>query len=334
MAARRSFARRLRPARLLAAPFLAAPFLPPPFLAVTTLAALAPPVRAQPFASLPYEATETFLDVADPDSYGFPTGPSRSHDRPPTEQVEGAVTRRAWLVPGNQTTSLQLLAPLRDGLAREGWQILLDCDSRTCGGFDFRFAIEVIPAPAMAVDLFDFRALTAARGDERIFLLTSQGDTAGHVQLIHAGPASAAPLPAPPPSDALPPGSSGAAALIAALRSAGHAALDDLRFATGEVALEETPAPSLSALAAFLRDTPDARLLLVGHTDSDGPLDTNRAVSQRRAEAVRRKLIELGVAPDRLEAHGVGYLAPRASNATDEGRRANRRVEAVLLSNP
>lgn len=73
---------------------------------------------------------------------------------------------------------------------------------------------------------------------------------------------------------------------------------------------------------------------MVGHTDDTGDLQANIAVSTRRAEAVRTRLIDAhGVAPDRIEAKGVGYLAPMASNATAQGRSLNRRVEAVLLLN-
>jgi len=53
-------------------------------------------------------------------------------------------------------------------------------------------------------------------------------------------------------------------------------------------------------------------------------------LSRRRAESVRQALIERGVPAERLEARGVGFLAPVASNATEAGRALNRRVELVL----
>ncbi len=76
------------------------------------------------------------------------------------------------------------------------------------------------------------------------------------------------------------------------------------------------------------------RIMLVGHTDSVGGLDPNIALSRDRAASVRQRLIDAyGVAPNRLEAQGMGYLAPIASNLTAQGRETNRRVEAVLLPN-
>jgi OOP family OmpA-OmpF porin len=90
--------------------------------------------------------------------------------------------------------------------------------------------------------------------------------------------------------------------------------------------------PSLVALAAFLAENPARRVVLVGHTDAEGGRDSNIALSEARAEAVRRHLIDvLGVNPAQLDAAGIGYLAPRATNETAGGREANRRVEVVLL---
>jgi OOP family OmpA-OmpF porin len=70
----------------------------------------------------------------------------------------------------------------------------------------------------------------------------------------------------------------------------------------------------------------------VGHTDSRGGAESNVALSEARAQAVRDHLVErLGADPAQVETAGIGFLAPRATNATGEGREANRRVEVVLL---
>ena len=83
----------------------------------------------------------------------------------------------------------------------------------------------------------------------------------------------------------------------------------------------------------MLKAEPDLRVALVGHTDAVGSLDANTALSRRRAEAVRDRLVQsYDVAPGRVEAQGAGYLAPRASNLTEAGREQNRRVEVVVLS--
>jgi OOP family OmpA-OmpF porin len=86
------------------------------------------------------------------------------------------------------------------------------------------------------------------------------------------------------------------------------------------------------ALAEFLTSSPETRVALVGHSDSIGGLEQNSSLSRARAEAVLNLLVEEhGVAPAQVEAHGIGYLSPIASNTSPEGRERNRRVEVVLL---
>jgi OOP family OmpA-OmpF porin len=125
------------------------------------------------------------------------------------------------------------------------------------------------------------------------------------------------------------------AGLAARLMSEGHVALDDLAFETGAAALAAGDPASLADLAAFLAANPGARVTLVGHTDAEGSLEANIALSRRRAEAVAAVLVgQFGVARGQVAAAGAGWLAPRASNATPEGRARNRRVEAVLTAGP
>ena len=69
---------------------------------------------------------------------------------------------------------------------------------------------------------------------------------------------------------------------------------------------------------------------MVGHTDNQGTLDSNIALSKRRAEAVNAALAsQYAIAANRLAAYGVADLAPVASNAAEDGRAKNRRVELV-----
>jgi outer membrane protein OmpA-like peptidoglycan-associated protein len=72
------------------------------------------------------------------------------------------------------------------------------------------------------------------------------------------------------------------------------------------------------------------QLTIVGHTDNVGTEQYNQALSERRAKAVNDYLINKGVLIQRLAYVGRGESAPRASNATEEGRRLNRRVEILV----
>jgi OmpA-OmpF porin, OOP family len=88
--------------------------------------------------------------------------------------------------------------------------------------------------------------------------------------------------------------------------------------------------PSLEQIAAYLKNEPNTRLHVVGHTDSVGGFDSNMGLSKRRADAIVSVLTrEHGVAAARLVPNGVAHLAPVASNSSEDGRAKNRRVELV-----
>lgn len=284
--------------------------------------------------TLPGNARLTGETVTEPDSYALPTGPYTA-GRLPTRMVEGRVARRAWRIDGQDMTTLQLFAPLRAELERAGYAELFECADADCGGFDFRFEIEVMPAPAMYVSLSDFRFLAARKGDDDyVTLLVSRTSAAGFVQLVRvSGPEAGDATPLAVGRAALPRSQGAPGDLAARLGAQGHAVLTDLDFGTGSSELSEGSYASLSALAGFMADNPQARIALVGHTDAVGALDSNIALSKRRAASVLERLASAhGIPRERMSAEGMGYLAPVAPNTTPEGREANRRVEVILLN--
>lgn len=86
----------------------------------------------------------------------------------------------------------------------------------------------------------------------------------------------------------------------------------------------------LDTVVAFLRQDPQVNLTVGGHTDGKGAAAYNLKLSQARAESVRRYLVDKGISASRLDAKGYGMTQPVASNDTEEGREANRRVELVI----
>lgn len=285
--------------------------------------------------TLPGNARATAETVSDPDSYALPTGPYSSGELP-ARMLEGRVSRQAWRMDGQNMTTLQMFAPLREQLQAAGFNILFECADEDCGGFDFRFEIEVLPAPDMYVSLSDFRHLSARRGaDEHVSLLVSRTGSAGFVQLIQvtaAGSDRRVPNVTVRPLQTVP-AVSDDGDLAQRLTTQGHAILNDLEFATGSSDLSDGNYPSLDALGAFMRDNPQARIALVGHTDAVGALDGNIALSKRRAASVLERMVSAhGVPRERMDAEGMGYLSPVAPNTTPEGREANRRVEVILLN--
>jgi outer membrane protein OmpA-like peptidoglycan-associated protein len=90
----------------------------------------------------------------------------------------------------------------------------------------------------------------------------------------------------------------------------------------------------LDNIVEVLEDFPGRGIRVIGHTDSTGPVEYNRSLSLRRARRVAREL-ESRLPPtagNRVTYLGLGESKPLASNATEEGRRANRRVEIIILN--
>ncbi|MCE0505612.1 OmpA family protein [Roseivivax sp. GX 12232] len=301
------------------------------------LALLGAPAAAQ---ELPLPAgAELTEELSEPGAgYALPTGPWRPEGGLPVRRIEGTFEASAYRLPGGGLTPAQMIAPLRAALEEAGYEVLLDCAAARCGGFDFRFATRVLPAPAMYVDLTDFRFLSGIGPDGgAVSLIVSRSDSAGFLQVIRAGGEAArggivttrAPDPAPRAGAAEPDDPEG---LLARLRAEGHVVLEDLDFGSGAAELNGGEVASLEAIAAFLREAPDRRVLFVGHTDAVGSLEANRALSLRRAEAAAAYLRAAGLPEGQVGARGVGFLAPRASNLDEDGRALNRRVEAVLLA--
>ncbi len=260
----------------------------------------------------------------------------------PTQRAEGAVTRQAWRIDAAGLTPLQMIAPLREQLTEAGFTVRHECKGPECGGFDFRFAIEVMDPPDMFVDLLDYYYLSAIRAEDgsAVSLLASRTAQTGFVQVTAVNPPDAEGLVTQATGgrvsgsgvvEAVPATPSGDVATQ--LETVGRAILPDLVFETGSAQLNEGEFPSLQALADYLTANPTRVVALVGHTDSVGSLDGNIALSKRRAGSVRERLVSAYDIPRRqLQAEGMGYLSPLATNLTEEGRTANRRVEVIMVS--
>jgi outer membrane protein OmpA-like peptidoglycan-associated protein len=106
--------------------------------------------------------------------------------------------------------------------------------------------------------------------------------------------------------------------------------LGDVLFDVGKSELKTGGLRAIDELARFLGEYPQRVVLIEGFTDSSGSDETNLALSQRRADAVRSALIERGVTAERVRTRGYGETFPKASNDTPAGRQLNRRVEVVI----
>lgn len=104
-----------------------------------------------------------------------------------------------------------------------------------------------------------------------------------------------------------------------------------ITFAPGSANIEAGSAATVDKIAEILKSCPDVAMEVGGYTDSQGREEMNKALSQRRAEAVLSALLARRVLTSNLTAHGYGEENPIADNDTEEGREANRRIEFRLL---
>ena len=104
----------------------------------------------------------------------------------------------------------------------------------------------------------------------------------------------------------------------------------NITFATGRSDIRSDFHPVLDSVAEVLAEFKKTRIKVSGHTDNTGGADLNQRLSEDRASSVKSYLIGQGVAGGRVNSIGYSYRYPIASNATAEGRDANRRVELEL----
>ena len=87
----------------------------------------------------------------------------------------------------------------------------------------------------------------------------------------------------------------------------------------------------INRIKDIMQKNPKVRYEVQGHTDSVGDPQSNQRLSERRAQAIVDKMVELGISRSRLVPVGKGESEPIASNATEEGRAKNRRVVFVVI---
>ncbi len=107
--------------------------------------------------------------------------------------------------------------------------------------------------------------------------------------------------------------------------------LNNVFFDTGKATLRPESFSELDRLIKVLKEYPNLKLEISGHTDSRGSLSFNNKLSQRRAKSVVDYLLSKGTNSAQMVAKGYGPTQPRADNVTAEGRQLNRRVEAKIL---
>lgn len=278
------------------------------------------------------------------DDYLLPLGPTENRENggstnwvlTNSKRVEGKLTRILYDVPPPHS-SLEVFRNYQHALATAGFENLYQCgyrdEPRVKGGCGWAF----FNTPTFAKPLHDFEYdgstnvhyLAAALENEngKIYVslavfVSAPSVHSGHVwveqDIIEEAPLKTGQVVA------------SAETLRRDVARAGHAVVPGIYFDTGTATLRPESMASLGEIAKFLNAHPRINVVVVGHTDNQGGLDFNLALSDKRARAVKDALVKsYGIDRKRLATAGVGYLAPVAPNDTEEGRAKNRRVELV-----
>lgn len=262
-----------------------------------------------------------------------------------TRTVEGKVTRLAYLAPLGKTP-LEVQRNYEMALQAAGLKKLYACDAN-CSKLYFAWTKTVdidagmawskgsIPATGGGAYnvaspwLYDGRMLvgTLASGGRDVFVLLYTSSAAADntrmavtfLEITEARAMTTGQV------------TVDAKALQGGLQADGKVALYGLYFDTGKAEVKPESKPQLDEMAKLLQAQPALRVYIVGHTDNQGSLEANVALSQQRAQAVVAALAgSYKIDAKRLQARGVASLAPVATNGTDDGRARNRRVELVL----
>ncbi len=121
----------------------------------------------------------------------------------------------------------------------------------------------------------------------------------------------------------------GAVPLYDRMMSEGKFITYGITFDVGKSTIKPESMGEINRIVQLMNENPTLKFSVEGHTDSTGNAASNQTLSEARSAAIVAKLVELGIAADRLTASGKGQNNPIADNSTDEGRVKNRRVEFV-----
>lgn len=238
--------------------------------------------------------------------------------------ITGKTVTNVYQIDGTSLTLDQMFKPIIDDLENRKFSVELYCNTQVCGGFNFRKNLEIFKPPFMLINVANYSVVTAKKDNTAVSLIASKLGTTIYLQVVSIGINE---------NDLIQPDiKSETNSFNFTLINEGAIVLDDLIYRSGSSTLGDGPFNSLLELARFLKSTPTASIILVGHSDSTGELSQNIELSKNRAQAVADRLINShSIDQSRISAEGIGFLSPKTNNSTEISRKKNRRVEAVLI---
>lgn len=231
--------------------------------------------------------------------------------------VSGELTRLFYENP-KEKSPLEIFTNYKEGLQAAGFKVLFECTDTACGPSWASSRWGRVNGMRYVSSPMWYLAARRQGGDEESYVALSiiklrhQIDVL-QVKEIERGLVTVT-----------------AAALERGLTAEGKAVLDGVFFDHDKATIKPESKPALDVIARFLKDNPNLKVFIVGHTDTVGALDYNLTLSRQRGQAVVDALTKTyGIAAARLSAHGVGPLSPARTNRNDQGKSQNRRVEMV-----
>lgn len=319
------------------------------WLATWAMAACACPVAAQMPPDLPGAKDHPVLSryagswLVAQDQRGFDEVPLPS-GAASVARIEGSSTRLFYLGPAGRS-ALEVQRNYEDALTKAGATRIDACAGAACGNRRFD-TLNSPPAKSASgqADGWNGKTLTdqwqdaaeprywygtLAAGGRTLHIAVLTGPSgiiavrnkyaATVVQIVEAKPMDSGQV------------TVDASALAKGLQAQGRIALYGVFFDTGKAELKSESKAQLDEMGKLLQANPSFKVHVVGHTDNQGALEANLALSRQRAQAVVDALVKTyKVDAKRLSAAGVASYAPLASNADEPGRARNRRVELVL----
>jgi flagellar motor protein MotB len=261
--------------------------------------------------------------VVEFDEFNLPLGKLKETKFDKSQHLEGKITRIGYAAPAGRSI-LEVYRNYESALQRGGFTTLYSCANADCGyGRAKLFTTENDDWGWSAGQRAISAKLARAEGDVYVSMHIGQWSNLERGSFIMLYIVEVKPM------------EGGlvtvdAAALASDITRSGHAAVYGIYFDTAKAEVKPESDAALNEIAKLLQQTPALKLLVVGHTDGVGTLASNMDLSKRRADAVVAVLTtKYGVASARLVAQGCGPLAPVVSNASEDGRARNRRVELV-----
>lgn len=272
--------------------------------------------------------------------FTLPLGPAikKNSKRVPSKKVdlEGKITRILYRAPKGRST-LEIFRNYRSALEKGGFEILFSCKEPECGRL-FHWLlyhggkqIKSSKTSGGAFDMpMDIRYLSARlkKNNSIIYASLMVAFDNGFSKLSKVPITLLEVIESKSMDREMV--TVDAEAMAQKIDVTGHISIYGIYFDTNSAKIKPESESALKEISKLMGMKPSLKLLVVGHTDNQGGYEHNMGLSKGRAHSVVTTLVgKQGIAANRLKAAGVGYLAPVASNDTDDGRAKNRRVELV-----